>query len=128
MAGTTISKRLSEKIQEVRKLKDTLKLRDNKILELNEKILALGTQLSLEEAKVKKWETMQMNGYTAVAINDGYIMEAVTVPPYCTFTFTQDIPKEIGSRLYSNFPFVKLNEQGKMIFDSQQYKKYKGVY
>ncbi len=123
----TINKRLQDTLASNRKLKDQAKLDINKIKEQQDKIHALQTQLSQEEAKVKNWETMQMNGYTAVAINDGYITEAVTVPPYSTFTYTQDIPTQMYTPLYKKYPFVKLNKQGKMVFDSQKYRKFRGV-
>ena len=122
------SERLASKIKENVAQGKIIKLRDNKIKEYEDKISVQSNHIGELERELKKWETMQQNGYTAVGINNGYVVVAVTVAPFSTFTYTQPIIPEISTKLYSNFPFVKLDKQGKMVFDSQQYKKYKGVY
>ena len=122
----TIAKRLSEKIQDNRKLKDEAIALKSTIKDNEEKIKGLQTHLSEEEAKVKKWEKMQEQGYTAVTINDGMITNATTVLPYSTFTYTQKIPKEIGSGLYAKFPFYRLAD-GKMVIDTQKFMRYKSI-
>lgn len=122
-----ISKRLQEKTTLNRELKDTLKLKNNKIKEQADKISALATQLGIEEAKVKKWELMQANGYTAVTLNDGMITNAVTVLPYSTFTYTQAIPKEINTQLYQRFPFYILDSNQAIKMNPQKYKRYRSI-
>jgi len=120
-----VAKRLSKEITDNRSLRDKLDLRNNKIKELNDKISVLQNENSELESALRKWEKMQEQGYTACAINEGYIMEAVTVPAYCVFTFSQDIPKDIGSKQYYRNPFAKL-KNGKIVFDTQKYKKFRG--
>lgn len=97
---------------------------ETRIKELEDMNLALTNENEELETKLNKWIKMQEKGYTAVAINDGLIVHAVQVLPYSKFTYTQDIPREIGTSLYRSIPFYKLDSNGKMIKDIQQYNRY----
>lgn len=128
MAGITISQRLSNKIKDNVAQEKIIKLRDKKILELNDKIGGLETQLGIEEAKVRKWELMQERGYTAVTINDDMITNAVKVLPFSRFVHMQDIPTHILAPLYKSYPFYQLDQNGKIVQNPQKYNRYIGGY
>lgn len=124
---STISKRLGEKIQDNRRLKEQAKLDSNKIKEQDDKISALTNENEVLESKLDKWITLQNKGYTACAIENGIVVYAVEVKPYSTFTYTQEIPSEMGKSLYPKFPYLKLDQNGKMIKDIQKYNIYRSV-
>lgn len=122
-----ISKRLSEKIGEVRKLNGDLKIADNKIKEQEDKISALQTQLGIEEDKVKKWEKLQANGYCwLIKDMSGMVIGMGTVPSYSQFTYTQNVPKEIGTMKYSKLPFY-IEENNGIKIDTQKYMRYNSI-
>jgi hypothetical protein len=121
-----ISKRLVQKITDNKNLKEELRLANNKIKGLEDKNLALTNENGELEIELKEWNRKQRDGYTAVGIVNGYVVDAVTVLPNSTFLYTQPIPKEIGTKLYNNIPFIKVVD-GKMCIDTVQQKKYKGV-
>ena len=77
--------------------------------------------------KLNKHDQAQKDGYLAIATDkDGMVTHIADVHGYSEYTFKQDIPVEIGSKLYSKIPFYELNE-GHITKNIQQYKKYKGV-
>lgn len=108
---------------EANKLVKTLQ---KEILGLQDIISGLTNERDELEVKLNKWITRQNNGYVALAINDGLIVQAVEILPYSTFTYPQAIPKEIGTGLYSSFPFYKL-VNGEIVIDTDQKSKYEGV-
>jgi len=94
------------------------------IKQLEDKNLALTNENQELEAQLDKWIKMQNQGYTAVAINNDMIVHAVNVLPYSTFTYTQEIPEQMGTALYRRIPFYKLDSNGKMVIDLQKYNRY----
>ena len=81
---------------------------EKRIKELEDLVSGLTNENEELETKLNKWIKMQEQGYTAVAINNGLIVQAVKVLPFSTFTYTQEIPTEIGTALYSKIPFYEL--------------------
>ena len=122
----TNTQRLTTQIHNNKQLNNTIKQLSNKIKEQVDMISAQSNHIKELETQLKKWETLQEKGYTAVAINDGLIMSGVTVAPYSTFIYTQELPKELNTALYQKFPFYEL-KNGKIRVNSQKYKKYRGV-
>lgn len=98
-----------------------------RILELEDMNLGLTNENLELEAKLNKWINMQEQGYTAVAIENDLIVHAVQVLPNSIFTYTQDIPIEIGTALYSKIPFYELDSNGKMCIDTVQKIKHDSV-
>jgi len=96
---------------------------EKRIKELEDMNLALTNENHELEVKLNKWIKMQEKGYTAVAINNDMIIQAVQVLPYSTFTYTQEIDSVINTALYSRIPFYKL-DNGKMCIDTAQKIKY----
>ena len=97
-----------------------------RIKELEDMNGVLENENGVLESKLEKWIKMQEKGYVAVSIKNDLIVQAVQVLPNSIFTYTQEIPTEIGTALYSKIPFYKL-ENGKMIKDIQKYNTYKSV-
>jgi hypothetical protein len=81
------------------------------------------------EVKVKEWERKQRDGYSWVVLNPDtkLILDGGTVLPYARFIYTQDIDSVIGTLLYSKFPYLELDSNGKICINTDQQKKYKGA-
>jgi len=103
-------------------------LRDkNFIKEQADTICALVNENGVLTRKLEKFEEAQKTGYMSYIENlDGYVIGVSAVQPYSKYTYLQDVPKEIGTLLYSKIPFYKMND-GKMIKDIQKYNTYKSV-
>lgn len=97
-----------------------------RILDLESMNLALTNENTELEGKVKHWESMQEKGYTWVNTNPDtkLIIDAGTVLPSSRFTFTQEIPTEIGTALYKKIPYYELDSNGKMCINTAQKIKY----
>ena len=121
-----ISKRLIQKIEQNKLLLEQARLDKNTIKAQADKISAQENHIGELELSLKEWERKQRDGYTAVGIVKGYVVDAVTDLPNSTFLYTQPIHSAIGTKLYNNFPFIKV-ENGLMCIDAKQQKKYKGV-
>lgn len=67
-----------------------------------------------------------MTGGIAYTINNGYVSSAIEIKPISEWTYTQEIPKEIGTALYSKIPFVKVVDR-QLTIDTKQKNKYKGA-
>jgi len=125
MAST--AQRLTQRILDNKELKDKARLDNNRIKQQEDFILAQITHIAELENKIKAWEKKQKNGYTAVVIVDDMISQAVTVPAGSRFTYTQPIPKELGSAYYDANKFYELNQNGKMIKNIQKYNRYVNI-
>ena len=76
-------------------------------------------------AKLEKHAQAQRDGYLAVATNkDGYVTHIAEVLGYSAYTYLQDIPSGIDSKLYSKIPFIELKD-GNLIINQKKYKSYK---
>jgi|LGVF01.2.fsa_nt_gb hypothetical protein len=122
----TISERLVERTKQLRTAKDEIKRLKLDVKQRDDMISGLDMTLKETQSKLDKWIKQQENGYCAVAINNGYVVEAVNVPPYSIFTYTQPIDSDISTALYRTIPFIKLID-GKMEIDTDQKSKYRGV-
>jgi hypothetical protein len=123
----TTTERLANKIKEIVALKDTIKLRDNKILEQQDKLSALANENGVLERDLNKWVKQQENGYCWWIKNqDGNILDMGIVPPYSQFTYTQKIPKEIGTAKYQAIPFY-IEENKATKIDTQKYMRYNSI-
>lgn len=109
--------------QRIKMIKDNEKQR-LRILALEDMNLALTNENGELEAKLNTWINMQLKGYTAVSIENGLIVHAVQVLPQSIFTYTQDIPGEIGTALYDAIPFYELDSNGKIDKNIQKYARY----
>lgn len=112
----TTEQRLKEKIEKVRKSNIRIKELELSLKKRDDIIAGQDTEINELTAIVKNWESMQERGYTALAINDGYIVEGVTVPAYSKFVHTQEIPGNIENQCYKEV-------NGKIELDIQKYKK-----
>jgi len=121
-----ISKRLIQKIEQNKLLLEQARLDKNTIKAQDDKISAQENHIGELELSLKEWERKQRDGYTAVGIVKGYVVDAVTVLPNSTFLYTQPIPKAIGTRKYNSTPFIKV-ENGSMVKDQQKYIRYKSI-
>lgn len=82
--------------------------------------------VELDRDKLEQYINKLQKGALAYTINDGYISNAVLIPNDFETTYPQDIPKEINTTLYQKYPFYKM-EEGIIVKDEEQYKKYKGA-
>ena len=99
---------------------------EKRIKSLEDMVNALTNENEELESKLNKWIKMQNDGYVAVAINNGLIVHAVQVLPFSTFTYTQEIPTEIGTALYSKFPYLEL-DNGEICINTLQKIKHDSV-
>ena len=98
----------------------------NKVLKETQDLLSgMTTQYEETQAKLDHWIKKQENGYCAVAITNGFITHAVNVLPYSKFTYTQGLPETISTALYRVFPYYELSEDGRIVENAEQLKKYK---
>ena len=121
-----ISKRLIQKIEQNKLLLEQARLDKNTIKAQDDKISAQENHIGELELSLKEWERKQRDGYTAVGIVKGYVVDAVTVLPNSTFLYTQPIHSAIGTKLYNSTPFIKV-ENGSMVKDQQKYIRYKSI-
>ena len=123
----SISERLSNKIKDNVAQEKIIKLRDKKILELNDKMSAQANHIGEIERKLAEYDRKQRDGYCwEIENKDGMIIGMGTVPAYSKFTYPQDIPKEIGTAKYSSFPFY-LREQGQIKIHTKKYMRYNSI-
>lgn len=99
-----MAKRLSDSKKQVKELNIQIK-------EQNDLIGAMQNELAEVYAQLNKWQEKQANGYSAVKIENGVIVDMVNVPPGSIFTYTQPIPR--------NLELCKF-ENGKIEIDNQK--------
>ena len=122
-----ITERLSNKIKDNVALKDIIKLRDKKILELQDKISALENENGVLEHKLAEYDRKQREGYCwLIKDKDGIVLDMGEVPGYSMFTFVQPIPKEIGTAKYRALPFYT-EEQGHIKIHTKKYMTYNSM-
>jgi hypothetical protein len=127
MAGTTVSKRLSNKIQENRALIDQAKLDRDKILELGDKISAQANHIGEIELELKEWNRKQREGYCwMIKDKDNIVLDMGEVPGYSMFTFVQEIPREISTAKYRSLPFY-MEEKGQIKIHTKKYMTYNSM-
>jgi hypothetical protein len=72
-----------------------------------------------------KWKLLQQGALIYTEDSEGYIDNCVIVPNDFVSTFTQDVPKEIGTIAYNRNRFYKV-VNGQLDIDKDKYKKYIG--
>lgn len=127
MAGTNISQRLTNKIKDNVAQEKIIKLRDNKILELNDKISALQTENGILEREVNEWNRKQREGYCWYTIKPDTLLitNMGEVLPYSNFTYPRLIPATIDTNEYRNNPYYEIDSNGKLGINTTQAMKYK---
>lgn len=114
----TQAERALKKNIEIKELKEQVKCLDLDLKQANDIIAAQSNEIEELTQALRNWEKKQANGYTAVAINDDYIVDAVTVPPHSKFIYTQEIPSDIKNACYQEV-------NGIIELDIQKYKKHR---
>jgi hypothetical protein len=94
--------------------------------EAYETINAQANEIEELNQRIKDYQARFTNGGIVYTVNNGYVSSAVEIPPYSEWTYKQPIPKEIGTRLYKQVPFVKIEDR-QLKEDAKQKTKYKGV-
>lgn len=123
----TVAQRLSEKIQDNRKLKDQAKLDRDKIKELGDKISAQNNHIGELERALAEYDRKQREGYCWwIKDNEGIILDMGEVPAYSNFTFPQPIPREISTMKYKKLPFY-MDENGAIKIHTKKYMTYNSM-
>ena len=82
-------------------------------------------EAALPVGRQKEYARKQREGYCwEIKNSEGMIVDMGTVPPYSEFTYTQPIPKEIGTAKYRVKPFY-MREKGQIKIHTKNYMTYK---
>jgi len=114
----TNAERTLKKNIKIKELDSHVKQLDLDLKQANDIIAAQINEIEELSQALKNWEKKQANGYTAIAINDDYIIDAVNVLPHSKFIYTQDIPSDIKNACYREV-------NGIIELDIQKYKKHR---